>query len=215
MSIKKSVGNVKGFTLVELLIVVAIIGVLASQGVPAYRRMIQKSKKGEAQNFLASISSGESAFFAEYGSYGNNIARMGVAVDGYQDANGLNYTYSAGVDVPAGCAAVGAAAIVPTALTVSAIANNPNYVTVLPGGVGTPVALVNFTSRIGRLSQTACSVTTGTVTNNVQFLASATGYIRGDSTANMNSCNANVANCDQWTINQNRQMINLVDGIRD
>ena len=58
----------QGFTLVELLIVVAIIGVLASQGVPAYRRMIMKSRKGEAQIMLGNIATAESAFFSEYGS---------------------------------------------------------------------------------------------------------------------------------------------------
>jgi prepilin-type N-terminal cleavage/methylation domain-containing protein len=211
MSIKKSVGNVKGFTLVELLIVVAIIGVLASQGVPAYRRMIQKSKKGEAQNFLASISSGESAFFSEYGAYGNNIARMGVAVDGYQNAVGSNYIYSAGVDVPAACTAVAAAGITPTAANIVALANNPSYATVLPGGVGTPVAAVNFTSRIGRLGQTTCLLSAAVT--NAAYTASATGYIRGGNDAVMNNCNAAVGNCDQWTINQNRQMINVNDGI--
>ncbi len=74
----------QGFTLVELLIVVAIIGVLASQGVPAYRRMIMKSRKGEAQIMLGNIATAESAFFSEYGSYGSHLARMGAIMEGIQ-----------------------------------------------------------------------------------------------------------------------------------
>ena len=56
-----------GFTLVELLIVVAIIGVLSTIGVPTFKRMIQKSKKSEAKVNLGGLYTAEQAFFAEKG----------------------------------------------------------------------------------------------------------------------------------------------------
>lgn len=70
----------RGFTLVELLIVVAIIGVLSTIAVPAYRRMVQKAKQVEAKLNLAGLYQVESAFFAEIGAYGNHITAMGFDV---------------------------------------------------------------------------------------------------------------------------------------
>src|SRR5690606_11881199 len=72
----------KGFTLVELLIVVAIIGVLSTIGVPTFRRMIQKSKKSEAKVNLGGLFTAEAAFQAEYAAYGNNLEAMGFEIDG-------------------------------------------------------------------------------------------------------------------------------------
>jgi len=216
MSVQSSrLSSNKGFTLVELLIVVAIIGVLASQGVPAYRRMIQKSKKGEAQVMLGNISTAESGFFSEYGTYGNNIARMGAMMDGYQDVNGTNYTYTAGVGLSPACGAqLAAGAILPTPGLVAAIASNPQYIQPVPGtGL---VSAVNFTNRLGRLSLINCQASAFDATNVTQntFTASATGYIRGGTVNDMNSCGpTGLAGCDQWTINQNRQMVNVVDGV--
>lgn len=66
----------KGFTLVELLIVVAIIGVLSTIGIPTFRRMIQKAKMAEAKIALGSGHRVEAAFFAEFNSYGNNLEGM-------------------------------------------------------------------------------------------------------------------------------------------
>ncbi|MBY0370262.1 prepilin-type N-terminal cleavage/methylation domain-containing protein, partial [bacterium] len=76
----------RGFTLVELLIVVAIIGVLSTIGVPTFKRMIQKSKKAEAKVGLGGLYTTEAAFFAEYNGYGNNLAKMGYAIDGAASA---------------------------------------------------------------------------------------------------------------------------------
>lgn len=44
-----------GFTLVELLIVVAIVGVLATIGIPTYQRMVKKARQAEAKSNLGSI----------------------------------------------------------------------------------------------------------------------------------------------------------------
>ncbi len=128
MSTKKSsISSSKGFTLVELLIVVAIIGVLASQGVPAYRRMIQKSRKGEAQVALGAIATAQSSFFGEYGRFTNNLARAGAQSDGQQ------FVYAVGFS-DAACTQVAAGAILPTIVTVP---NLPaNWSTTLPGPLG-------------------------------------------------------------------------------
>src|SRR4051812_22164385 len=92
MSIQARPLGRKGFTLVELLIVVAIIGVLSTIGVPTFRRMIQKSKKSEAKVNLGGIYTAEQSFVAEYGTFGNNLARMGYETDGKPD----QMTYSVG-----------------------------------------------------------------------------------------------------------------------
>lgn len=74
-----------GFTLVELLIVVAIIGVLSTVGIPSFRRMVQKSKKSEAKVNLGGLYTAEQAFFSEYGGFGNHLARLGFNIDGNPD----------------------------------------------------------------------------------------------------------------------------------
>lgn len=69
-----------GFTLVELLIVVAIMGVLVSLGRVQYSRMVQKARQGEAKSLVGGLASVERAFFGEYGTYGDQIRKVGFDV---------------------------------------------------------------------------------------------------------------------------------------
>jgi prepilin-type N-terminal cleavage/methylation domain-containing protein len=57
------------FTLVELMIVIAIIGVLASIAVPGFRRYQMISKRSEAFTNLRSMVTSQKSYFAEWGSY--------------------------------------------------------------------------------------------------------------------------------------------------
>ena len=59
----------KGFTLIELMIVVAIIGILAAIAIPNFLQYQAKSKTSEAKTNLGAIRTGEIAFFAENSVY--------------------------------------------------------------------------------------------------------------------------------------------------
>jgi len=58
--------NRKGFTLVELMIVVAIIGILAAIAIPNFLQFRLKAKTSEAKSNLGAIRSTEVAYFAEW-----------------------------------------------------------------------------------------------------------------------------------------------------
>lgn len=59
----------QGFTLIELMIVVAIIGVLAAVAVPAFGSYVRRSKASEAVSFLGEVKQRQEAFRAEFGTY--------------------------------------------------------------------------------------------------------------------------------------------------
>ena len=59
----------RGFTLIELMIVVAIIGILAAIAIPNFLRFQLKAKSSEAKTNLAAIRTAEESYFAEYGSF--------------------------------------------------------------------------------------------------------------------------------------------------
>ncbi|MHB8783823.1 MAG: type IV pilin protein [Desulfobacteria bacterium] len=61
----------KGFTLIELMIVVAIIGILAAIAIPNFLKFQAKSKMSEAKTNLGAIYTGQIAYFGEQNSYGS------------------------------------------------------------------------------------------------------------------------------------------------
>ncbi len=66
---KKIPLNNQGFTLLELMIVITIIGILAAVAVPAYQRHIREVKMQEARTALPQIRLKEQAYFLEFRKY--------------------------------------------------------------------------------------------------------------------------------------------------
>jgi len=67
----------KGFTLVELIIVVIIVGILASIGLTQYNKVVEKSRAAEARMMLGTLRTAEIAEMNENGSY-VVVATLGV-----------------------------------------------------------------------------------------------------------------------------------------
>ena len=61
----------QGFTLIELMIVVAIMGVLAVIAIPTYQTYVYRSKTSEAVSFLGEIKARQESYRADFGQYCN------------------------------------------------------------------------------------------------------------------------------------------------
>lgn len=84
-------GNKKGFTLIELMIVVVIIGILAALAIPRFMRSTTKAKQSEAKQLLKQVYTMQHAYRQEFNAYclagavasagaGAAFARLGVDV---------------------------------------------------------------------------------------------------------------------------------------
>ena len=71
----------KGFTLIELMIVVGILGILAAIAYPNYMEYVQRSNRSEGQALLQDAAAGQERFFAQNNSYvttAADIAKLGL-----------------------------------------------------------------------------------------------------------------------------------------
>ena len=69
----------KGFTLIELMIVVAIIGILAAIAIPAYQDYTVRSQVTEGLNLASAVETGAAEYFANVGSFPTTLTAAGIS----------------------------------------------------------------------------------------------------------------------------------------
>jgi len=113
----------QGFSLTELMIVVAIIGILATIAIPNFLRYQAKAKQTEAKNNLVAIHTGEIAYFAENNGYIDDFNAIGFAVSGASQRYYYKIGKASSGALPPGCTASNLDAVAATAFTAVAIGN--------------------------------------------------------------------------------------------
>ena len=68
----------RGFTLVELMVVVVIVAILLAIAVPSYSVFVKKSRRGEAESALVDIAQREQQYFLDQRAYAPTVAAAGA-----------------------------------------------------------------------------------------------------------------------------------------
>ena len=72
--------STQGFSLIEVMIVVAIIGILATLAYPSLEGYLQRAKQSEVKTNLAAIDTAEKLYHASNRSYTDDFAALGVGI---------------------------------------------------------------------------------------------------------------------------------------
>ncbi len=86
--------NEKGFTLIELMIVIAIIGILAAIAIPQFSAYRKRSYNASAQSDARNIATAQEAYFVDYSKYTSDIDNLTGTAYGYMPGDKVDAAVS-------------------------------------------------------------------------------------------------------------------------
>ena len=210
---KKHILNKSGFTLVELMVVVAIIGILAAVAIPNYQKYQARARQSEVKLALSNIYTAEKGFAAESGSFTNCLKQAGYVPEGISPVNTIlpasapRY-YAVGFAAAVGGCGPGAVATACNFFRWDAAGAAVGAACGNAGAGGSDIGW-NAASRINTanaVATLAANLPVGAAMTPITFLIGSGGNISPSSVAG-------AVGYDQWTINQDIQLINVQNAI--
>lgn len=85
-----NLNRARGFTLIELMIVIAVLAIIIALGYPSYRDQVMKARRADGKAFLLEIADRQERYYADRSTYTKTITELGfddaIATDGYYQA---------------------------------------------------------------------------------------------------------------------------------
>ena len=102
MNLNKKKDKESGFTLLELMIAVAIISILTSIAYPSYLKSVQKGKRSDAKVELLRVAQMQEGYFAQNMSYASSLTNLGLTTSHKSEQE--EYSLAIKSTSPGGCA---------------------------------------------------------------------------------------------------------------